>query len=120
MVGKMAKTDLALCLLKAQPHRLDLLMRANKRALAMVTRTARDSTQAEAICHMLPKPTAMDWMRKYAQAAANAAACLLVLVLVRVGFTSSVSRFQRNSEQAVRQLYQQHLGGDGLEDLDLP
>ena len=86
-----SRADLAMALLKAQPCKPDLLMRANKRALAMLKRDARNTTEAQAACHMLPKPSAFVRARKYFQPIVNAAACLVVVALVRVGITSSAA-----------------------------
>jgi hypothetical protein len=88
---------------KAQPHKLDLVTRANNRAIAMLKRSVRQTVRAEAICHMLPQPTLTERLRKYTQPVLSAAGCLLTLVLLRTGLLSSVSRFQEDSERSIKQ-----------------
>lgn len=113
----LAKVDLAFSLLKAQPHPLDLVMRANNKAVAMLKRPVRQTTQAQAIRYMLPKPTLSQKLRKYCQPVASAAACLLAVVLLRAGLNSSIDRFRQDSEQAFRQYYARHLDQETLDDL---
>jgi len=113
----LGKVHLALSLIKTQPHKFDLVTRANNRAIAVLKRSLRQMPQAEAVCHMLPKPTFIERLRKHTQPVSAAAACLLAVVLLRTGLISSVSRLQRDTERAMRQHCARYLEQETLDDI---
>lgn len=116
-LGGFGKVSLALLLIKSQAHRADLLMRANRRAVAMLKRNTRRTTEAEGLRHMLPRVTV--WLRigKYTQSVASVAACLLIVLLMRMDLLSSAIKFHRRSEQAIKGYYTRSLGEEISNDL---
>ena len=108
---------LAMILLKSQPHSTDLLMRANRRAMAMLKCSTRQTTTAEALKFVLPRPSVWQRLGKYTQAVTSAAACLLILMLVRVDVLSTALRFRDRSQQFVQQHYEQYMDEDSPKNL---
>ncbi len=111
------RLSVAMSLIKAHAHRADLLMRANRRAVAMLRRPLRETTKAQALRHVLTKPSLRERLGKYTQSAVSAAACLLVLLLMRTGIFSSMTSLHDEGEQAVRQYYAKHLDQDMLDQI---
>ena len=112
-----SRIDLGLLLLKSQPHRSDLLMRANCRATAVLSRRLRDLPKARMLRRAMPRPSLRQRMGGYTQAVVNAAACLIVLLLMRMGIFSSVARLHDEGARVVEQYYARHLDQDILDQL---
>ena len=102
----------AMMLMKTQPHRDDLLMRANRRAIAVLDHTLRELPQARKLRHMTVRVGLIYRMSKYTQAAGYAAACLAVLLLMRVGIFSSFTRLENQGTQFVERYYGRYLDED--------
>jgi len=112
-----SRLSLALALVKTQSHQPDLLTRANAAAVRMLKRPVRQTTQAEALRHMLPRPTFLARIGKYTQPAGNAAACVLVLALLKIGVFSATEKFQQSGRQAIRDYYAAHVDQDILDQI---
>lgn len=114
-----SKVNLALALTKSQPHKLELLMRANTQAIKVLKHSLRECPKADQLKSAIPQPHLLDRISKYKYAVANVAACLIVLVLMKSGIFSSVERFQSKGEQAVKQYYASRVGSDIVDDIFL-
>ena len=112
-----SRLRLALLLIKTQPHRPDLLMQANRRAINILKRSLRETPTAERLRHMTPSPAFLQRLTKYTQPLTHAAACLAILLLLRTGIFSSMKRFHDQGAQAVKQYYTRHLDQDTLDEL---
>ena len=104
-----SRLRLALMLIKTQPHSRDLLMHANRRAIKLLARGLQDSPQAHKLRHIRPQPTIYQKLSKYTQSITHAAACLLILVLLRTGILSSLSRINDQGERFVEQHYNRYM-----------
>lgn len=106
------KVNLALSALKSQPHKLDLLMRANTQAIGVLKHSLRREPKAEKLRAMLPEPRLLERCSRYSHSAANVAACIVILFLMKIGVFSSMDKFQSQSKKAVRQYYTTQVGED--------
>ena len=104
-----SRLRLALVLIKTQPHSSDLLMHANRRAIRVLRRNLQESPQAQKLRHIHARPPLRERLGKYTQSIGHAAACLLVLVLLRMGIFSSLTKIQDQGQQFVKQYYAPHL-----------
>jgi hypothetical protein len=98
-----ARLATAMRLLNTQPQPMKLLLMANCQVLNHLSRSVRQLPQAELLRTQLPKPS---WRYKavvYMQAVSNAAACVLILTMARIGFLSSVAQIQNDSRHVVEQ-----------------
>jgi len=106
------KVELALSLVKSQRHHLDLLMRANEQAVGVLKHSLRQAPKAEKLKKALPEPTLSERLCKYKHSAANVAACLAILFLMKIGIFCSMDRFQTRSQQVLKQYYAKYIGQD--------
>lgn len=113
-VGRM---ELAMMMLKNQPHRMDLLTRANIQTIGMLKHDARECSHAEHLRHLFPQPTFWSRMGRFSHSVQAAAACLLVMVLLRMGIFHSMESARDEGRQAMRNYYARNLDEQTLRDL---
>jgi hypothetical protein len=106
------KVNLALSVVKSQPHKLDLLMRANTQAIGVLKHSLRQAPKARKLRAMLPKPKLLERWAKYRCSAANLAACIAVVFLMKIGVFSSMNEFQTQGQKVIRQYYTNQAGED--------
>ena len=106
------KVDLALSLVKNQPHNLDLLARANSRAIAVLKHSLRAEPEADNLKRKLPEPKLREMFRRSGRSVANAAACVAILLLMKIGVLSSMDQFHSTGCKGIRQYYAQRIGED--------
>ena len=106
------KVNLALSAMKTQPHKLDLLMRANTQAIGVLKHSLRRAPKARKLRAMLPEPKLFEKCGKYTHSAANVAACITILLLMKIGIFSSMDKFQTQGQKAVEQYYASQVGED--------
>jgi hypothetical protein len=111
------KVNLALSAMKSQPHKLDLLMRANAQAIGVLKHSLRRAPKACKLKAILPKPKLLERWGKYAHPAANAVACIVILLLMKIGVFSSMDKFQRRSQHVVKQYYTSHIGQEMADEI---
>ena len=111
------KVELALSVIKSQPHSLDLLMRANAQAIGVLKHSLRNSPKAQKLKAILPEPKLLESCGKYKHSIANAVACLAVLFLMKIGIFSSIEKFQNQGSQAVKNYYAAHVGQEMTDDI---
>ena len=97
-----SRLRLALLLLKTQTHNSDLLMQANRRAIGVLKRSLRELPKAEKLRHISPKPALFVRLSKYTQSVGHAAACLLILLLLRMGIFSSLAKVDKQGQEFAR------------------
>ena len=115
--NRIGKVNLALSLLKTQPHRLDLLMRANTQAINVLKHSLRNAPKAEKLREQHPEPKWFVRCNSFTQPAVNAAACMLVLVLLKMGVFSSMDNIQQHGTTAVQHYYARHLDQNTVNDI---
>ncbi len=106
------RLQLGLTLMKSQVHGHDLLMHANRRAIAAMSYTVRALPQAEALRHAEPKFPWRQRMARYSQGLTQAAACLAVMFLLRLGVLHSISKLDEGSQRIAQEYQANHLGDD--------
>lgn len=103
------RVELALCLLKSQPHDLNLLARANTQAIGVLKHSLRDAPQSEKLRRSKPDHTWIDKKRPAMERMLNIAACLFVVLLIRMGVTASLLDVQKKGKTAVHNYYARNL-----------
>ena len=111
-IVSVGKVNLALSAVKSQPHKLDLLMRANTQAIGVLKHSLRETPKAEELRTTLPEPKLLERWGKYRCSAANLAACIAILFLMKIGVFSSMNEFQTQGQKVIRQYYASRVGGD--------
>jgi hypothetical protein len=106
------KVNLALSAIKSQPHKLDLLMNANAQAVGVLKHSLRKAPKARKLRTMLPEPKLLERCGKYSRSAANVAACIAILLLMKIGVFSSMDMFQTQGQKVIKQYYASRVGED--------
>ena len=106
------KINLALSAIKSQPHKLDLLMSANAQAVGVLKHSLRKAPKARKLRTMLPEPKLLERYGKYSRSAANIAACIAILLLMKIGVFSSMDKFQTQGQKVIKQYYASRVGDD--------
>lgn len=106
------KVNLALSVIKSEPHKLDLLMRANAQAIGVLKHSLRDCAKARKLKRILPEPKLLEKCKKYKSSIANTAACLAILFLMKTGIFSSMDKFQSDGQKAAKQYYANNVGDE--------
>jgi hypothetical protein len=97
------KINLALSFMKTQPHRLDLLMRANAQAIGVLKHCLCQAPRARQLRTILPEPKLLEKCGKYGYSAANLAACMAILLLMKIGVCSSMDKFHTEIQKVIKQ-----------------
>ena len=113
----LGKVNLALSLIKSQPHRLDLLMRANSQAIGVLKHSLRNLPGTRQLKEMRPDLAWYQRLGRYTQPIVNAAACLAIAALLRFGIFSSMDSFQDHGRDVLRTYYTNHLGQEAADDI---
>jgi anti-sigma factor RsiW len=111
------KVELALSIVKSQPHRLDLLSRANSCAVKMLKHSLRDAPKARVLEKTRPEPSLLQRSGRYRYRITNIAACAAILVLTRSGLFSSLDRATADGEKFMKQYYAANAGEDIAEEI---
>jgi hypothetical protein len=106
------KVNLALSVMKSQPHKLDLLMRANTQAINVLKHSLRREPKAQKLRVMRPEPKLFERCSKYTHSTANVAACIAILLLMKIGIFSSMDKFQTQGQKVVEHYYASQVGED--------
>lgn len=116
-LNRLGRVDLAFSLLRTQPHHLNLLMKANTQAIGVLKHSLRDMPKAEKLRHAVPD---LNWLQRqirHSSPVINAAACIAVIVLLKMGVFASMQDIQKQGETVVRGYYAKHLDGETVDDL---
>ncbi len=87
-------------------------MRANAQAIGVLKHSLRKAPKAQKLKAMVPEPKLFERCGKYKRSLANAAACIAILLLMKVGVFSSMDKFQSEGQKVVKQYYASHVGDD--------
>jgi hypothetical protein len=116
-LAAIGKVDLALSIIKSQPHRLDLLTRANAAAVKMLKHSLREAAQAEKLEQAKSEPCLLERCARYRISVTNVAACVAILFLTKAGIFSSFDRLHTRGEAALKQYYSHQAGEDVAKDI---
>jgi anti-sigma factor RsiW len=108
----LGKVDLALSVVKSQPHRLDLLMRANTAAVQMLSRQLREDAESRRLEQARPEPSFAERCARHQNAVTNVAACLAILALTKAGIFSSLDSAKTHGRAVMKQYYTNQAGAD--------
>jgi len=115
--ASIGKVNLALSLVKSQPHKLDLLMRANTQAIGVLKRSLREAPKANTLKNMQPEPSLLERCSVYKRSVANVAACITILFLMKIGVFSFMDKFQTEGQKVITQYYVNQVGEDLANDI---
>ena len=107
-----SKVHLALSFMKAQSHEVDLLMRANTQAINVLKHSLREAQEAQKLKQALPEPKLQEKLSKYLKPALHFAACILIMLLMKIGIFTSMDNFQQQGQKALKQYYASQIGED--------
>lgn len=116
-MSQIGRVDLAFTLIKSQAHKLDLFKRANAQAIGVLKHSLRDAPKAIKLKDVQPEPVISRNQIRFISAVVNAAACVAIIVLLKVGVFSSMDNFHEQGKDAVQQYYAKHLGDEFADDL---
>jgi hypothetical protein len=98
--------------MKTQPHRLDLLMRANAQAISVLKHCLRQAPRARRLRTILPEPKLLERYGKYGYSAVNVAACIAIVLFLEIAFFSSMDKFNIAAQKVNKQYYARQVGQD--------
>jgi hypothetical protein len=111
------RVHLALSFIKAQPHRLDLLMRANKQAISVLKHSLRQAPETQELKSKLPESKPLEKYGKYGFSIGSLAACLAILILMKIGVFSSMDTVQDRGRKVMKHYYVKQIGEDLADDV---
>lgn len=109
--------NLALSFMKTQPHRLDLLMRANAQAIAVLKRCLRQTPMARQLRSTLPEPKLQERCRRYGYSVANLVVCVVILFFMKISVFSSMDKLHTEVQKVVKQYYARQVGQDFADEI---
>ena len=116
-MNRLGRVYTAFSLLKSQPHSVDLLMQANTKAISTLKHSLREAPKAAKLKKMRPRPKFTERCARYTHGIMSAAACIAILVLLKVGIFSSTENAQKQARRTVKQYYAKHVGQDLTDEL---
>ena len=111
------RVNLALSLIKSQPHNLNLLMKANTQAINVLKHSLREAPKAQKLKKITPEPKFTFRLVNCLQSSLNIAACLLIVFLMKFGIFSSVENMQTQGKKAYKQYFVSNIGEDLTKDI---
>lgn len=103
------RVELAMSLLKSQPHNTDLLARANTQAVGVLKHSLRQTPQSEKLRCSKPDHNWIDKKRPVLERLLNIAACLFVVLMIRMGVTASMLDVQTKGRKVMHNYYARNL-----------
>ena len=116
-LASLGRVNLAFSLLRSQPHGIDLLMRANSRAISVLKHSLRYSIKAKKLKKIKPEPNVLDKLNKYHGPFVNAAACIAILLLMKVGFMNSAEKVQNEGRSILKGYYARQVGQEMADEI---
>jgi hypothetical protein len=106
------KVNLAISAIKSQPHNLDLLMCANEQTIGVLKHSLRRAKKAGKLKQIRPEPKFLEKYSRYTSSALNVAACMTILLLMKIGAFSSMNMFQTQGQKVIKIYYANRIGDD--------
>jgi hypothetical protein len=116
-LARLGNVELAISLLKSQPHNLDLLMRANTQAIGVLKHCLRTTAKAEHLRNIRPDMSIIERCSRYKRSFANVAACIVIAILMKSGTFSSAKMFESKGQKAMEHYYTCNAGEDIASDI---
>jgi len=111
------KVDLALSMIKSQPQRLDLLMRANSAAVRMLNHSLREAAETTKLEQARSEPSLVERWARYRNPVTNIAACVAILFLTKAGIFSSFGEVRTRGQAALKQYYVNQAGEEAAREV---
>jgi hypothetical protein len=111
-LASLGRVHLALTLIKTQTHSPSLLKNANTMAISVLSKKLRNCPHAIKLKNIQVKPGFFAKTARIRSSLLNAAACLIILVLLKIGIFSSMETFQTRSKQVLKEYYVKNIGDD--------
>lgn len=112
-----SRVNLTLSLMKSQPHSLDLLTRANIRTVDVLKHSLRTAPKAQKLRIIKPESGFMIRWGRCACSAMSLTACIVIIMLMKIGIFSSMDKLQTQSQKAFNHYYANHVGQDIADEL---
>lgn len=106
------KVNLAISAIKSQPHNLDLLMCANEQTIGVLKHSLRRAEKAGKLKKVRPEPKFLEKYSRYTSSSLNVAACMTILLLMKIGVFSSMNMFQSQGPKVIKKYYANRIGAD--------
>jgi hypothetical protein len=106
------KINLAISAIKSQPHKLDLLMCANSQTIGVLKHSLRNNEKAKQLKAKRPDASRLNSYRRYTSSVLNVAACVTILLLMKIGVFSSVNICQNQGQKVIEKYYANRIGDD--------
>ncbi|MBN2019917.1 MAG: hypothetical protein JW749_06810 [Sedimentisphaerales bacterium] len=116
-LAHVGKVELAISLLKSQPHGLDLLMRANTQAISVLKHCLRTLPKADKLRNVRPELSIFERCARYKSAIVNVAACIFIAVIMKAGTFQSARRFETSGRKTIEHYYTANAGEDIARDI---
>ena len=116
-ITRVGQVDLALTALRSQPHSLDLVMKANTRAISVLKHSLREAPKAERLQQLEPAGGPHEKYGKHIVPLSKTAACLAVVLFLKLGIFSSMDNFRKEGNAAVEHYYAKHLGQEFADEI---
>lgn len=111
------RVELALCLMRMQPHTMELLSQANTAALKYLKRSLRETPCADRLRTAVREPGRMEKAAPMLERLMNVAACLFVVLMIRVGLTHKMMEIQEQGTRIMEKYYARNLDPQLYEDV---
>jgi hypothetical protein len=115
--GLHRRVELGLSLIKSQPQTIDLLKTANTQAISTLQRTLREAKKSERLRQSRPRTFWSFPNIRALQPLLGAAACLMVILLVKTSIFTSMNKVRQTGTDVVYSYYTHHLGQEMADDL---
>jgi hypothetical protein len=113
----LGRVELAIMLLKSQPHNLDLLMRANTQAISVLKHSLRTAPKAEKLRNIRPELSVIEKLSRYNRSIVNVAACILIAVIIKSSTFYSAKEIESRGQKTMEHYYAKNAGDDIARDI---
>ena len=94
-----------------------MLTRANQKTVAVLSHSLRQEPKAQELKTKRPEPKPFEKYRRYGFSFGSLAACLAVLILMKIGVFSSMDTVQVKGRKVMKQYYARNVGKDLADDV---
>jgi len=87
-------------------------MCANEQTIGVLKHSLRRAKKAGELKQIQPEPKFLEKYSRYTSSALNVAACMTILLLMKIGALSSMNMFQSQGQKAIKIYYANRIGDD--------
>lgn len=104
-----SRVEIAMMLMKTQPQDVGLLARANNKALDTLKHSLRKAPQSAALRTTQSDLSRFEKIRPGLERVMNIAACIFVILMIKMGVSSSLMDYKQQGEAAIHSYYARNL-----------